>query len=204
MHASELSMLAPIAAPAPSAPARKWGRIAPLAASVLLLACPKQASEPTAEPAEPPPAEPAAPIVPEEPAKFSAGETLEATIPLVGGESLELASLRGRPVLLEISASWEPGWDAAHTLYAELLAEHEQLAVIVIAAQPEDQDMLELDPGIHAGWDPAGALAAKFSVAIFPTMFVLAPDGQILAVLNGWDEGVRARLREAVAAAAGG
>jgi peroxiredoxin len=148
------------------------------------------------------PGGPNGPIIPTEPANRAEGDQLEATIPVVGGESIELSSLRGRPVLLEISASWEPGFAEAHALYAELLAEHGELAVIVIVADPADAGLDGLSPEFTLAWDPAGALAAKFSVATFPTMFVIDRSGQITTVVNGWDDTVREALAVAVAAAA--
>jgi peroxiredoxin len=140
----------------------------------------------------------ATPIIPAEPANRARGDELEATIPVAGGASIELSSLRGRPVLVEISASWEPGFAEAHTLYTELLGEHQELAVIVIVADPADAGLDGLSPAFTLAWDPAGALAAKFSVATFPTMFVIDRSGRITAVLNGWDDTVREALAVAV------
>ncbi|WP_165703973.1 peroxiredoxin family protein [Enhygromyxa salina] len=146
----------------------------------------------------------AAPIMPAEPANRVAGDELEATIPVIGGQSIELSSLRGQPVLLEISASWEPGFVEAHNLYTELIGEHSELEVIVIVADPADAGLDGLSPAFTLAWDPAGALAAKFSVATFPTMFVLDRSGRITRVVNGWDDAVRAELTDAVAGAVAG
>lgn len=167
--------------------------------TLVLAGCP-------ARPTTPPDTQPAeiedasGSIIPAEPANRAEGDELEATIPVIGGESIELSSLRGRPVLLEISASWEPGFTEAHALYAELLGEHPELAVIVIVADPADAGLDGLSPDFTLAWDPAGALAAKFSVATFPTMFVIDRGGQITTVVNGWDDAVRSALVSAVAA----
>jgi hypothetical protein len=139
------------------------------------------------------------PLIPSEPANRAAGDELEATISVAGGDAIELSSLRGRPVLLEISASWEPGFAEAHALYAELLVAHPELAVIVVVAEPDDSALLGLPPEFTPAWDPAGALAAKLSVATFPTMFVIDREGRINAVVNGWSDEVREQLRAAVA-----
>ena len=168
----------------------------------LVAACP-QASGPTTTPdhSEGVEDDVRAPLIPSEPANKEAGDDLEVTIPLVGAEPVELASLKGQPVLLEISASWEPGFAEAHALYMELLAEHPDLMVIVVVADPADQALLELPPALAPAWDPAGALAAKLSVATFPTMFVIDRSGQISLVVNGWGDEVRAQLVSAVAEA---
>ncbi|GEM_PF-2695015 len=139
------------------------------------------------------------PLFPELPANRGAGEVLDVTVPLVGGESLTLESLRGRPVVLEISASWELGWEEAHAVFAELASTYPELEVIVVAAEPDDSALLSLPEGLRPGWDPAGALAAKLSVATFPTIFVLDVQGQISTVVNGWDDAVEAEVRDGVA-----
>ena len=174
-----------------------------LSLAALLSGCPKQTTTPDdANTVDAQDETEANPIIPAEPSRYAAGESLEATIPLLGGESLELASLRGRPVLLEISASWEVGWAEAHDFYAELEAEHAELEVIVISADGTDEALTALPAGLRAGWDPAGALAAKFSVATFPTMFVLDREGRIVAVVNGWSDTVRAEISESVSSVA--
>ncbi|HLT40158.1 MAG TPA: TlpA disulfide reductase family protein [Enhygromyxa sp.] len=141
------------------------------------------------------------PLVPSEPANRAAGDELEATIMVAGGGAIELSSLRGQPVLLEISASWEPGFAEAHAWYAELIAAHPELAVIVVLADPDDGALVGIPAGLTPAWDPAGALAAKLSVATFPTMFVIDRSGRIGAVVNGWSDKVREQLRAAVASA---
>ena len=177
-------------------------RFSPLLLSLLLAGCPAQ------QPTTPPPddglvdGDDATPIIPAEPANKAEGDVLDATIPLVGGDSLELASLRGRPVLVEISASWELGFEEAHALYAELVAEHAQLVVIVVVADPPEASakLDGLPPELTLAWDPAGALAAKLSVATFPTMFVIDRGGRIHTVVNGWSDEVRDALTAATAA----
>ena len=171
-------------------------------ALLTLAACPTQ------KPTNPPPdetlteADEGTPIIPAEPANKAEGDVLEATIPLVDGRALELASLRGRPVLVEISASWELGFDEAHALYAELVAEHGELEVIVVVADPPEASakLDRLPSELTLAWDPAGALAAKLSVATFPTMFVIDREGRIHTVVNGWSDAVRDALTTATAA----
>jgi hypothetical protein len=170
-----------------------------LAALVGVIGCP---APPTTAPDDAPASTDEAgrdPLIPSEPANRVAGDELEATISVAGGDAIELSSLRGRPVLLEISASWEPGFAEAHALYAELLVAHPELAVIVVVAEQSDSALVGLPPEFTPAWDPAGALAAKLSVATFPTMFVIDREGRINAVVNGWSDEVREQLRAAVA-----
>lgn len=174
-----------------------------LACLALTPACPAPTPAPTLTP-EPEPEPDSSSVIPTTPANHGAGEQLDVTIPIVGGGTLELASLRGQPVLVEISASWELGFAEAHVLYAELLAEHPELEVVLVVADPEDAGLDGLPSNFHLAWDPAGALAAKLSVATFPTMFVLDRGGQISYVDNGWDERIAASLSDAVALASAG
>ncbi len=179
---------------------RRFEACLPVLVALLATGCPAQPTtspHDATDPGEDPP--PPDPLVPSEPANRAAGEELEATISVAGGHALELSSLRGRPVLLEISASWEPGFAEAHELYAELLGTHPELAVIVVVAEPDDGALVGLPAGLTPAWDPAGALAAKLSVAAFPTMFVVDREGRISAVVNGWGDGVREQLSSAVA-----
>jgi hypothetical protein len=162
-----------------------------LALALTLAGCPRASTSATpitsdADATEPEPDLP--PLLPEQPANREAGELLELTIPLLGTDPLELASLRGRPVVLEISASWEPGWTELHAFEADVVAQHPDLAVIVVAAEPDDRSLRDLQLTLMPAWDPAGALAAKLSVALFPTVFVLDRNGRILAVSSGWDD----------------
>ena len=174
--------------------------LVPVGLAASLCACPwgKQ-PEPTVTPEEGTSEEPESEVIPSVPANRAQGEQLDATIPVIGGGALELDSLRGRPVLIEISASWEPGFVEAHELYTELLAEHPELEVILVVADPEDAGLEGLPSDFHLAWDPAGALAAKYSVATFPTMFVLDREGRINYIDNGWTELVAASIADAVA-----
>ena len=72
--------------------------------------------------------------------------------------------------------------------------------IVVVADPPEASAQLDgLPSELTLAWDPAGALAAKLSVATFPTMFVIDRGGQIHTVVNGWSDEVAATLRGAVA-----
>lgn len=174
---------------------RSWVGVIGLA---LATGCPVQ---PTTTPDEVPVAsedDPMGPLIPTEPANRTVGDELEATLMIAGGEAIQLSSFHGRPVLLEISVSGEPSFAEAHALYAELLAAHPELAVIIVLAEPDDGALLGLPAGFTPAWDPAGALAAKLTVATFPTIFVIDRQGRIGEVVNGWSDHVRERLRAAV------
>lgn len=166
-----------------------------------LAGCPRAApstTPPTDEVEQPEDEHEVVPLLPEQPANREAGQTLELTIPLLGSDAIELASLRGRPVVLDISASSEEGWAELHAFEAELVGRHPELAVIVVAAESEDRALHDLPLTLMPAWDPAGALAAKLSVALFPTVFVLDRQGMILAISSGWDDETLVVLGQAI------
>ncbi len=166
--------------------------------------CPRANTSATPAPAEAEPDPlPDLPVLPETAANREAGQQLDLTIPLLGAEAIDLASLRGRPVVLDISASWEAGWTETHALEFELATQHPELAVIIVAAEPDARSLANLPIELMSAWDPAGALAAKLSVAIFPTLFVLDREGKILAVLSGYDDETLIALSQAIDEALG-
>ncbi len=118
------------------------------------------------------------------------GETLELTIPRIDGDALSLADLRGRVVVLEVSATWREDWRAGYGVYNELLHEHgDHLAAILISVDPE-RDHLSPEPAVRApaftlGWDPQGAVAAQLQLATFPTLLILDRDGRIAHIETG-------------------
>ena len=151
--------------------------------------------------------------IPEQASNKQAGETLELTIPRFEGGTLELAELRGRIVVLELSASWEPGWASMHAAYPGLLERvgSDQVAVVLVSLDPDtaaiEQDVADAGGGSEAvirGWDPMGAVAAKLHVATFPTVFVLDAEGNIVEIFNAYDEGMIGRVEASVERARGG
>ncbi len=133
------------------------------------------------------------------------GERIELAIPLFEGGNLELNRLRGRVVVLELSASWEPGWKPMHVYYGELIERHgrDKLAIIEVALDP-DTTAFETEierggsPAVIRGWDPMGALAARLEVARFPSVFVLDAEGRILEIASGYEPGLAARIDDVV------
>jgi hypothetical protein len=134
------------------------------------------------------PAPPDLPLLPTQPANREPGEQLELTIPLLGDDPLALASLRGRPVVLDISSSSEQGWTALHAFEHELVEAHPDVVVIVVSLDADAGALTGMPSNLALAWDPDGALAARLSLAILPTLFVLDRQGRIVALLSGYDE----------------
>lgn len=188
-----------------TAPARV-GR--PRALALLLLAaCPNTQTRSN----DPLPPEPPAPLPDpvHAPVNREPGELLEATVPLVDGDGLALASLRGRVVALELTATWSERWPETYPFYARLLQQHgaERLAVVVVAMDSE-RATLSPEPGVRGpgfdlGWDPQGALAARLQVAALPTVVVLDREGRIAFVQGAAPAGATRSIEDAIARAVG-
>ena len=158
----------------------------------------------------PPPVvvEPPAPDAPPDPATHPVnrepGELLEATVPLVDGDGLPLGDLRGRVVVLELTATWADRYPETFAFYSRLLQQHgpDQLAVVVVAMDNE-RAALSPEPGVRGqgfdfGWDPQGALAARLQVAALPTVVVLDRRGRIAYVLGGAPPGSTVAIEDGI------
>lgn len=127
------------------------------------------------------------------PSNKEEGDPLELNVPLVGGGELSLASLRGGCVLVEISATWEAGFEEVHARFDPWAQQWAgaQLAIVSINVDEElaseDAFVPEPDSRIYLGWDPQGAVAAQVRAATFPTYFVLDLEGRVSAVLADWE-----------------
>ena len=132
------------------------------------------------------------------------GELLEATVPLVDGAGLPLTELRGRVVVLELSATWADRWSESFAFYNRLVQLHgpDHLAVVVVAMDNE-RATLSPEPGLRTrgfdlGWDPQGALAARLQVAALPTVVVLDRAGRISFVQGGSPPGATQAIEDGI------
>jgi hypothetical protein len=181
----------------PRAPTSRW-----LLALATAIAC-----QTTSQRSRPPvPPEPPAPLPDpvHAPIDRETGELLEATVPLVDGAGLPLADLRGRVVVLELSATWADRWSESFAFYNRLLQQHgpDKLAVVIIAMDSE-RATLSPEPGLRArgfdlGWDPQGALAARLQVAALPTVVVLDRGGHISFVQGGSPPGATQAIEDGI------
>jgi hypothetical protein len=177
-------------------------------AVLLLAACRSAPARPGGTAAPEPPAPLPDPV--HAPIDRAPGDLLEATVPLVDGDGLDLTSLRGRVVALELTATWEARWPETYPFYARLLQQHgpEQLAVVVVAMDSE-RATLSPEPGVRGrgfdlGWDPQGALAARLQVAALPTVVVLDRRGRVAFVQAADPAGATLAIEDAIRRAVAG
>jgi len=172
-------------------------------AAILASACQTTPHKPgPARPPEEPPAPLPDPV--HAPVNREPGELLEATVPLVDGAGLPLSELRGRVVVLELSATWADRWSESFAFYNRLVQLHgpERLAVVVVAMDNE-RATLSPEPGLRGrgfdlGWDPQGALAARLQVAALPTVVVLDRAGRISFVQGGSPPGATQAIEDGI------
>ncbi len=167
-----------------------------------LLACQTTANRPGGPVSPEPPAPLPDPV--HAPVNRETGELLEATVPLLDGAGLPLADLRGRVVVLELTATWADRWTESYAFYNRLLQQHgpDKLAVVIVAMDNE-QTTLSPEPGVRGrgfdlGWDPAGALAARLQVAALPTVVVLDRQGRISFVQGGSPAGATVAIEDGI------
>ncbi len=144
------------------------------------------------------------------PTNRDVGQQLELTIPLVGGESLQLSQLRGRVVVVELTATWVERWPETYAFYNRMITTYgpEQLAVVVVVLDNERSALSPepgtRGPGFELGWDPQGAVAARVQAAALPTVIVLDREGALVHHQGGGPTGATAtlegRVRELVGA----
>lgn len=154
---------------------------------------------PTEPPVDPSPAsdENYGPLEPEAAANKSEGERLELIIPAVEGGSIDLAELRGRPVVMVLAETTNPEWPRVVEFLEALQSQDARAAeLVLVAADPDPQALDDLIVPWRLGWDPQGAMAARLSVARLPTVFVLDAEGTIVLVLRGFDGDDPAQVRE--------
>jgi hypothetical protein len=128
------------------------------------------------------------------------GDVLDATVPLLGGQTVTLASLRGRPVVLELAMTGLPGWAAAQQHWRTVLARHgpDAVTVVSVAMDPRPETLhphWDRDPpAFMLGWDPQGALALRLGVGRLPAILVLASDGKVVGSAHAYDAATLAEV----------
>ncbi len=171
--------------------AQPWACAGVILMGVLMIAgCPAKPQEPPLPPTEEPvssdpEASHALPDPERQPTNREMGEVLALTIPRIGGDSLDLRDLRGRVVIIELSATWAENWSTHYGFYNDLLDRHgaDELAVVLVAMDGE-REAITLEPelrspGFELAWDPQGALAAQLQAAAVPTVLILDRAGRI-------------------------
>ena len=114
------------------------------------------------------------------------------TLRTLDGKSISLASLRGRPVIVNFWASWCHPCRQEFPLLRKTLQKYkaDKLAVVGVSFQDIDSDARAFASQEHATWpfavDIGNGLAAKtYGVRSPPTTFFVTPDGVLADQIFG-------------------
>ena len=140
------------------------------------------------------------------------GPRLDLGVRLSDGRWLELAALRGTPVLVFVFATFDAVSQATLKSLRPFVPQHPELVVVGVAAQPRAAPLVEawayaLDPPFVVGADPYGNVENGEStlgkIETVPTFILYDASGYEITRESGMmSEGDLARLVEPVSSAA--
>ena len=120
-----------------------------------------------------------------------AANILDFTLPAVTGESLPLASLRGKTIVLDFWATWCGPCRAQHPLYEKVKERFRDDANVVFLSIDTDEDHSLVAPFLKAAnWTQKVYFEAGMSRALqissIPTTIIVDPNGQLASRMNGY------------------
>lgn len=138
---------------------------------------------------------------------------LDLGIRLTDGRWIELADLRGTPVLLFVFATFDAVSQAALKSFRPFVPQHPEVVVVGVAAQPRASQLVEawayaLDPPFVVGADPYGSVEEGESmlgkIETVPTFILFDAEGYEIARDSGLlSEGELARLVKPISTSSG-
>lgn len=143
-------------------------------------------------------------LVPGSPAGVAGAPAPELPRELLSGQRVDLASLRGRPALINFWASWCAPCRQESPLL-ERIAEMGHRGPKVVGVDwndsPRNARAFIHSLGLRYSIlrDPSGVVGERYGINGLPTTFILDPEGRIATVLRGpqTSAGFRAALRSA-------
>lgn len=122
---------------------------------------------------------------------FSARQPLEFTLSGTLGDRLDLASLKGKVVVIDFWATWCGPCRAQHPLYEQVKQRYKDNKDVVFLAVSTDEDRDAVVPFLKAQkWAPQAyyedGMAAALRINSIPTAMVLDREGNIVSRMNGY------------------
>jgi thiol-disulfide isomerase/thioredoxin len=116
-------------------------------------------------------------------------DPLDFTLSALEGESLRLASLRGKVIIMDFWATWCGPCRTQKPLYDEVKRRFAGRNDVVFLAVNADEDRSRVAPFVEAeqwGRNFEDGLAAALRISSIPTTVVFGKDGQVFARFNGF------------------
>jgi thiol-disulfide isomerase/thioredoxin len=119
-------------------------------------------------------------------AAFHVGEPAPAlNVPQVGGGTIDLASLRGKPVWINFMATWCPPCEDEFPLMNGFAARYQSTGLVVIAIDVREEESAvaafadQLDATFPLGLDADGTASARWDAVALPVHFWIDAQGVI-------------------------
>lgn len=112
-------------------------------------------------------------------------------LPALDGRVQKLSNYRGRPVLVNLWATWCPPCIAEMPLLNEISRRYAQRGLVVLGiAADEDRSAVESfvqehPLGFEVLLDPRGAVGTEYAITGYPETFLIDREGRIFAKLVG-------------------
>jgi thiol-disulfide isomerase/thioredoxin len=108
-----------------------------------------------------------------------------------GPATMELASLRGRPVVLDFWATWCGPCQAESPIVNALAQRYKDRGLAVVGVNTSDEDGLaarfvrKKGLGFPIVYDEGNVIAQQYHVSTLPTLVVVSKTGKVVAVRHG-------------------
>jgi cytochrome c biogenesis protein CcmG/thiol:disulfide interchange protein DsbE len=117
-------------------------------------------------------------------------------------DPLDLASLRGKVVLLDFWASWCEPCRQSFPWLNEMQAKYADRGLVIIGVNVDreraqaDRFLYDVPAHFRVVYDPAGTLASRYDLPGMPVSYVIGPNGEVVQRHVGFRAALRAE-REA-------
>jgi peroxiredoxin len=105
---------------------------------------------------------------------------------------VKLADLRGKPVLLDFTASWCPSCQSQGPIVNGIAQRFQDKGLVVVGVDTSEEDRAWADKWVQRKrfmfpivFDEGNAVAHEYGVSALPTLVVISKDGKIVAVRHG-------------------